>query len=86
MRRWCHHLTRRNNCACIASVVAGLPCLQADHYDKDERYMAINDLNAELGKAAVKIDAGLEKKICDTVLKRLESDTCNDVQALAVKW
>lgn len=58
---------------------------KAVHYDKDERFMAINDLNAELQKD-MRMDGALEKRICDTILDRLEKDTSNDVQAVSVKW
>lgn len=39
-------------------------------YDKDERYMATNDLCALLSKD-VKIDESMEKKICTAILKQL---------------
>ena len=70
-------------CAFGYSVVSDQ--LQAEHYDKDERYMAINDLKEELQRE-VRIDSVLEKRICDVVLLRLEKDTCNDVRAMAVQW
>jgi hypothetical protein len=47
--------------------------------------MAINDLTQELQKD-VRLDGALEKRICDAVLERLQRDTCNDVQAISVKW
>lgn len=47
--------------------------------------MAINDLTQELQKDA-RLDGALEKRICDAVLERLQRDTCNDVQAISVKW
>ena len=58
---------------------------QTDHFDKDERYMAINDLKEELQRDA-RIDSAMEKRVCDAVLSRLEKDTCNDVRAMAVQW
>ena len=39
-------------------------------YDKDERYMATNDLCNALSKD-VKIDESMEKKICAAILKQL---------------
>lgn len=39
-------------------------------WDKDERYMATNDLCAVLSKD-VKIDENMEQKICTAVLKQL---------------
>ena len=39
-------------------------------YDKDERYMATNDLCNHLSKD-VKLDEQLEKKICAAILKQL---------------
>jgi hypothetical protein len=47
--------------------------------------MAINDLTQELQKD-VRLDGALEKRICEAVLDRLQRDTCNDVQAISVKW
>ncbi len=40
------------------------------HWDKDERYMATNDLCTMLSKD-VKIDEHSEQKICAAVLKQL---------------
>ena len=40
------------------------------HYDKDERYMATNDLCQFLSKD-VKIDETMEQKICSAILKQL---------------
>jgi len=53
------------------------------NWDKDERYMATNDLCTELGKD-VKIDEVMEKRICAAVLNQLD-DQSNDVQSVAVK-
>lgn len=39
-------------------------------WDKDERYMATNDLCNELSKD-LKIDENMEKRICASVLKQL---------------
>jgi cullin-associated NEDD8-dissociated protein 1 len=52
-------------------------------WDKDERYMATNDLCNELTKD-VKIDETMERRICAAVLKQLD-DQSNDVQSVAVK-
>ncbi len=40
------------------------------HWDKDERYMATNDLCNILSRD-VKIDENMEQKICTAVLKQL---------------
>ncbi len=40
------------------------------HWDKDERYMATNDLCNILSKD-VKLDEHTEQKICNAVLKQL---------------
>lgn len=40
------------------------------HWDKDERYMATNDLCNVLNKD-VKLDEHTEQKICNAVLKQL---------------
>ena len=40
-------------------------------WDKDERYMATNDLCNELTKGDLKIDEIMEKRICAAVLKQL---------------
>ena len=52
-------------------------------WDKDERYMATNDLCNELSKD-LKIDEAMERRICAAVLKQLD-DQSNDVQSVAVK-
>ena len=52
-------------------------------WDKDERYMATNDLCNELSKD-LKIDETMERRICAAVLKQLD-DQSNDVQSVAVK-
>ena len=53
------------------------------HYDKDERYMATNDLCNEFNKGT-KIDEMMEAKICSAIVKQLD-DSSNDVQTIAVK-
>ena len=53
-------------------------------WDKDERYMATNDLCAILSQDSLKIDEQMESKICSAVLKQLD-DQSNDVQSVAVK-
>ena len=62
--------------------------LKVNHGDKDERYMAIHDINVELQKdeSSVRVDANLEMKICEAIFKRLQVETINDVQSIAVKW
>lgn len=52
-------------------------------YDKDERYMAVNDLCRSL-EGDVKMDLHLERRICQSILLRLD-DTSNDVQTVAVR-
>lgn len=69
----------------VARVTCLWPLVQTSHFDKDERYMAVNDLTQELQKD-VRLDGVLEKRICDAILERLQRDTCNDVQAISVKW
>ncbi|CAM9180295.1 unnamed protein product, partial [Choristocarpus tenellus] len=56
---------------------------KTSNWDKDERYMATNDLCNELQKD-IKIDATMERRICAAVLKQLD-DNSNDVQTIAVK-
>ena len=56
---------------------------KVDHYDKDERYMALNDLS-RLIENDVKIDDATERKLCGMILSRLD-DSSNDVQTMAVK-
>ena len=56
---------------------------KASHFDKDERYMATNDMCAELQKD-LKIDENMESRICTAILKQLD-DPSNDVQSVAVK-
>ena len=53
--------------------------------NRDERYMATNDLCTLLSRdSAVKIDEQMEARICSAVLKQLD-DKSNDVQSVAVK-
>lgn len=56
---------------------------KCSHYDKDERYMATNDLCNELIKGLA-MDEPLEQRICTAILKQLD-DQSNDVQSVAVK-
>ncbi|CAM9970460.1 unnamed protein product [Ascophyllum nodosum] len=56
---------------------------KTSNWDKDERYMATNDLCNELQKD-IKIDATMERRICTAVLRQLD-DSSNDVQTIAVK-
>lgn len=71
-----------------SSVSSRLPALleKCSHWDKDERYMATNDLRLELlkGAAATPLDDAMEAKVCASVLKQLE-DASSDVQAVAVQ-
>ena len=56
---------------------------KCSHYDKDERYMATNDLCNLLQREA-ELEQNLESRICQAVLKQLDDDS-NDVQSIAVK-
>ena len=69
----------------IASSLAQINVLleKTADWDKDERYMATNDLCQLLSKD-IKIDESMEAKICTAVLKQLD-DASNDVQSVAVK-
>ena len=53
--------------------------------DKDYRYMATSDLLGELSKDMFKVDADLESKLTNIILKQLD-DAAGDVSGLAVKW
>jgi cullin-associated NEDD8-dissociated protein 1 len=53
--------------------------------DKDLRFMAVNDLVAELTKESFKLDADSEKRLTTAILKLVE-DKSSQVQELAVKW
>lgn len=46
--------------------------------------MAINDMQQLLRSKNVKIDNATERRICQALLQRLEKDTSNDVQTIAV--
>eukprot|EP01031_Cornospumella_fuschlensis_P044383 gene44383-54275_t len=52
-------------------------------WDKDERYMATNDLCNLLSKD-VRVDEHVQQKVCVAILKQLD-DPSNDVQSVAVK-
>ena len=53
--------------------------------DKDFRFMATNDLMAELQKDNIKLDDDSERKVVKMLLKLLE-DKNGEVQNLAVRW
>ncbi|KAL9188526.1 hypothetical protein ACHAXT_006904 [Thalassiosira profunda] len=69
---------------------------KTEHYDKDERYMAISDLCEALKRNAAQAQAGesgsglraldsqTERRVCSAVLSLLD-DKSNDVQTVAVK-
>ena len=59
--------------------------MQVSSRDKDFRYMAASDLQAELGKSAFKADVDMQKKLSKAVLQQLE-DASGDISSLAVKW
>ena len=44
---------------------------KTSNWDKDERYMATNDLITELSKEGVKLDDVMEKRISAAILKQL---------------
>ncbi|CAB4016158.1 cullin-associated NEDD8-dissociated 1-like, partial [Paramuricea clavata] len=52
--------------------------------DKDFRFMAINDLMAELQKDSIKLDDESERRVVHMLLKLLE-DKNGEVQNLTVK-
>jgi hypothetical protein len=58
---------------------------QTQHHDKDERFMATNDLIGELEAVEGAFDASLQTPIRVAVLKQFE-DSSTDVQTVAVKW
>ena len=53
--------------------------------DKDFRFMATNDLMAELQKDSIKLDDDSERKVVKMLLKLLE-DKNGEVQNLTVRW
>lgn len=57
---------------------------KADHYDKDERFMATSDLMQEINKIEGALDVPDQKLVRNAIMKQLE-DSSNDVQAVAVK-
>ncbi len=48
--------------------------------------MAISDICNELKKEDVRIDVGMEQKICEAVFKRLQVEKISEVQSMSVKW
>lgn len=56
---------------------------QCQHFDKDQRYMAVSDMSNILSQN-VRLDVSLEKKIGDQLCK-LFDDKSVDVQSIAVK-
>lgn len=75
------------NCLVISDRLANVSFtrFQMTSGDKDFRFMATNDLLAELQKDSIKLDDEAEKKIVKTLLHLLK-DTNAEVQNLAVKW
>ena len=57
---------------------------KATDWDKDERYMALNDMTQQLSRDDVKITRQEEGRIVMVVLKAL-TDPNNDVKSAAVK-
>jgi hypothetical protein len=58
---------------------------QAEHFDQDERFMAISDLTDEIEKMSL-IDKKLQEPIRETLLKQFDGQQSKDVQATAVRW
>ncbi|RKP22489.1 hypothetical protein SYNPS1DRAFT_31909 [Syncephalis pseudoplumigaleata] len=56
-----------------------------DSHDADIRFMALNDLQAQLQKSKDKLDDALERRLVDNVLKMVR-DSNGEVQNLAVQW
>ncbi len=52
--------------------------------DKDEKYMAMHDLAADLDKEAIKLDGEMERRVVAIILKHLE-DSGTDVKQQAVR-
>jgi len=52
--------------------------------DKDERYMAMHDLAADLDRDTIKLDGEMERRVVAIILKHLE-DTGTDVKQQAVR-
>jgi len=52
--------------------------------DKDERYMAMHDLSADLDRDTIKLENELERRVVSIILKHLE-DTSTDVKQQAVR-
>lgn len=64
-------MSGRNTVANISTLNALLD--KTSDWDKDERYMAINDICGLLSNTppSLKIDENTEKKICTAILKQL---------------
>lgn len=58
---------------------------KTEHYDKDERYMALADLCDLLQKRDASSPPLAEASLCTTAILRLLHDNSHDVQAVAVK-
>ena len=52
--------------------------------DKDERYMAMHDLAADLDRDNIKLENEMERRVVNTILKHLE-DSSTDVKQQAVR-
>ena len=52
--------------------------------DKDERYMAMHDLAADLDRDIIKLENEMERRVVNTILKHLE-DSSTDVKQQAVR-
>jgi hypothetical protein len=55
-----------------------LPLIEkTSHWDKDERYMATNDICNLLAKD-VRVDEHMEQRLCSAILKQLSKISCLD--------
>jgi hypothetical protein len=59
--------------------------MQMASKDKDFRYMACSDFQAELAKDTFRAEGETEKRLIANVLQLLE-DPSGDISGLAVKW
>lgn len=78
------HIALRSAVA-MSAAHSDIPTLikKCDHHDADERYMAVNDISNLLQRDAI-TDSRQEEQIKTAILKRLQRDKSNDVQAKSV--
>eukprot|EP01084_Bolivina_argentea_P192895 331043_1 len=65
-----------------SKIVALLKQTDTTHYDKDERFMAICDLQTELEKIEDELNDSLQIQICEVILKQL-NDSSHDIQSIS---